>query len=171
MGHVSELGGAEFILPDASFLQAAQQGLAGDEAALNSALQFIRGRLQPFLLSRVGDATLSEDLLQEALLHTLRALGAANAASGPQLLRWCYVTAQNVLRDSWRSRRCDPLSCAESLDNWPGVTSSEMPLPKSPVQSSVVSLCVRGAVAQLATEHQVLLGRVRKGVRRTVQTS
>lgn len=80
-----------------------------------------RGRLLAFIRSRVPDASLAEDLLQDVFLGAVRGLNAAQPVDN--LLAWLYRAARNRIVDLYRRRR-DTLSLEQEGDE--GITLHEL---------------------------------------------
>ena len=75
--------------------------------------------LRRFVVHLVGNATLAEDIVQEALL---RAIGSAAGFDGrSQPMTWLSAIALNVLRDHYRrpATRAEAVSDEEALQNLP----------------------------------------------------
>lgn len=69
---------------------------------VSEALRRERGALLAFIRSRVGDADLAEDLLQDSLLRALE--GAANLRDGERVTAWLYGIVRHAITDAYRRR-------------------------------------------------------------------
>lgn len=74
-----------------------------DEQAFKTCFEASRAPLMAYLWRASGNATLAEDLLQEAYL---RLLDRPPRDQRPEALRsWLFTTATRLLRDHWRQNR------------------------------------------------------------------
>ena len=96
--------------PDPRSDEAVMQALvAGDLDAYDVLVSRFQGRLFHFVLRRVRDRGLAEDLVQETLLKLWR--HRASFRHGSRLSTWLFTLCLNVCRDHWR--RSKPESSLE----------------------------------------------------------
>jgi RNA polymerase sigma-70 factor (ECF subfamily) len=95
--------------PD-EILMAAYQ--AGNEAAFDQLFERWTGRVYGFLVRRLGETALAEDLHQETFLRLHRSRGLYDARR--PFRAWLFGIAHNLVTDALRSRRRSPV--VPSLD-------------------------------------------------------
>ena len=129
--------------------------MAGDQVALAALVTRHHGPLLGYLFRLVGgDRQLSEDLVQEALLHVLRQR--TYQADRP-FKPWLYMIATNLARDYFKS--------AEVRQCWQRDDAEEMLLhlydsaagPEERALAAEQGSEVRAALAQLREEYRVVL--------------
>lgn len=128
---------------------------AGDQVALAALVTRHHGPLLGYLYRLVGgDRQLSEDLVQETLLHVLRQ---GTYQSARPFKPWLYTIATNLARDYFKS--------AAVRQRWQGADSEEVLLylydsEASPEERALAAERggeVRAALAQLGEEYRVVL--------------
>lgn len=75
---------------------------AGDDGALAIVYDAVAPRIYAYVLRRLGDASLSEDVMQKTFLHMHRAR--ATFVPGSLVAPWAFSIAKRVLIDAARSR-------------------------------------------------------------------
>jgi RNA polymerase sigma-70 factor (ECF subfamily) len=101
----------------------AAQARAGSEAAFEALVQEVGPRVMRFLLRRLRDEHLAEDLTQEALLSAHRALSSYDPLR--PFLPWMFTIAVRLATDSQRSR-------SASLRREKAVATPEVTAPPEP---------------------------------------
>jgi len=129
--------------------------MAGDQVALAALVTRHHGPLLGYLYRLVGgDRQLSEDLVQETLLHVLRQ---RTYQSGRPFKPWLYMIATNLARDyfksavvrqCWRSGDSDG-ALLHLYDSAPG--------PEERALAAEQGSEVQAALAQLREEYRVVL--------------
>lgn len=76
---------------------------AGNEAAFRELFERYAGRVYGFLVRRLGDPSLAEDLYQEAFLRIHRARSSYD--SNRSFRAWLFGIVHNLLTDTLRSQR------------------------------------------------------------------
>lgn len=90
---------------------------AGDDAAFSELYDSLAPRLYGFLQRQTRDRTLTEDLMQQTLLHIHRARG--RYLPGADVLPWAFAIARRLLIDWHRAHR------REVLPEQPGDSGAE----------------------------------------------
>ncbi len=81
---------------------------AGDDRAFGELYDLLAPRLYGFLIRKVGDAALAEDLVQQTLLQMHRAR--ATYVTGADVVPWAFAICRRLLIDAWRKQRRESLS-------------------------------------------------------------
>ena len=107
-----------------------------------------RERFLGFLRSKLGDAELAEDVLQESLLKALRA--APDIRDDERLVAWFYRVLQNAVVDVYRRRGAD----RGRLTGLEGVDLAAEP---EETEEAVLCECFRDLVPALKPEYGELI--------------
>ena len=135
-------------------LMAAYQ--AGNEAAFGELFARHSGSVYGFLVRRVGDRALADDLYQEAFLRLHRAR--ATYDSRRPFRAWLFGIVHNLVTDTYRSRGRVPETVAEA----PADRGTEVPSPERVVTARETAATLQEAIRQLSDDEAtaLLLARV-----------
>ena len=107
------------------------------------AIRLERAGLLAFIRSKVGDAELAEDILQDSLLRALR--GALELRDEERLTSWLYGIARNAITDTYRRRGV--------RDAARGAIAAESEVAFTPEDEAKLCACLLGLVPTLKSEY------------------
>lgn len=134
-------------LPDQILIERAQQG--DDDAVATLYRRYVR-EVTRYIVYRVSDDTLAEDLTAEVFLRMVEGLPGYTVTGAP-FEAWLYRIASARIADYYRSRRRHP---EEALTE--AMRSGQLPLEIDLQQREELDE-LRAALSQLSEEHQTIL--------------
>lgn len=104
---------------------AMQRYASGDESAFAELYDALAPRLHAFILRRIRDRSLADDLLQQTFLHIHRARG--RFLPDAAVMPWAFAIARRLMIDRSRRRRSEHPICTTDDDRTspPGLVSHE----------------------------------------------
>lgn len=132
--------------PD-EILMAAYQ--AGNEAAFNELFERYSGRVYGFLVRRVGDRSLADDLYQEVFLRLHRARAAYD--SHRPFRAWLFGIVHNLVTDTYRTRGRTPAIVADEALERHGDDRSPERIAAARQQTASLSKAMRSLSSDEAT--------------------
>jgi RNA polymerase sigma-70 factor (ECF subfamily) len=135
---------------------------AGNEAAFDQLFERYAGRVYGFLVRRLGDPSLAEDLYQEAFLRIHRARSTYDPTR--PFRAWLFGIVHNLLADTLRSQRrmpqtghVDGLADAQLADAEPGVVTQGTQSPERVASLRESSQALSRALHALPSEEATVL--------------
>jgi RNA polymerase sigma-70 factor (ECF subfamily) len=107
-----------------------------------------RGRLLAFIRSRIDDADLAEDVLQESLLKALRA--APDLRDDERVTAWLYQIVRNAITDAYRRR-------AAARDARERLAAEQAADVLTPEDEAALCACVLDVVPTLKPEYAAVV--------------
>ena len=128
-----------------------------DPAAMNRFFEVFFDRVHAYATRLLRDATLAEDLTQEAFLRMHGALDRLDVSRDPT--PWVFTIVTNTIRDHWRSRTHQNSGRTVSLDDsWDPPAPAEVSDPGRLVESKELARTVRRAMDGLsAADREIIL--------------
>jgi RNA polymerase sigma-70 factor, ECF subfamily len=142
--------GIEIPSPEADALVAAAIG--GDSDAFASLFELTLPSVYRFLYGRSGDATLAEDLAQDAYLRAMRAVRTSFTGGSSEFLAWMIRIARNRFLDHVKSGR---VRWEVVVDDMPVTTATSDP--EREALDAVGGAVLRRALGQLTSEQQEIV--------------
>jgi RNA polymerase sigma factor (sigma-70 family) len=126
-----------------------------DPAAMNRFFDAYYDRAHGYVTRLVRDATLAEDLTQEAFLRMHAALDRLDPTRDPA--PWVFTVITNTVRDHWRSRQHKAGERSVALDDVWDLPSAE-PAPDHALERGDDQAMVRAAMGRLSpADREILL--------------
>jgi RNA polymerase sigma-70 factor (ECF subfamily) len=118
------------------------------QGAFESELSENRAQFLGFIMRKVGDEALAEDILQDSLLKALRA--APELKDQDRLVPWFFQIVRNAITDTYRRRDVSQ----RGLDRF---AETEVEVILSPAEESALCECFRGLLPGLKPEYSHLI--------------
>jgi RNA polymerase sigma-70 factor (ECF subfamily) len=125
-----------------------QRSMSNIQEVFGSELLENRAQFLGFVMSRVDDEALAEDILQDSLLKALKA--APELKDQDRLVPWFFQIVRNAITDTYRRRAVSQ----RGLDRF-AETESEGTL--TPAEESALCECFRGLLPGLKPEYSHLI--------------
>lgn len=130
-------------------LMAAYQ--AGNEAAFGELFARYSGSVYGFLVRRVGDRALADDLYQEAFLRLHRAR--ATYDSRRPFRAWLFGIVHNLVTDAYRSRG----RALDTVADLPGERDADAPSPERVAAARETAATLEAAIRSLSPDEATAL--------------
>jgi len=133
--------------------QLVEQARAGNEPAFEQLFTLYFPKIYGVLHQMTGDAAMSEDLAQQAMIKAWRNLAGFDARS--KFSTWLYRIAVNCGRDYLRSLKSRPAAPLNKLDeDQPDPEQADTRTPEDRARASELKAALADALDKLSPEHR-----------------